>query len=158
MYWKLQTGQYLYYSYPDDQGFFFSNPQIWNNLFSWRKGWLLYTPVMIFALAGIPLLWKQNRKFFVPVLLFVVVIIYVTSSWWDWWYGGGFGIRPYIDLYGVMAIPMAAFLTWAFAIKKLYYKLAIFTLFILITARSTFFRITVLDLIMLAKSLPTRSN
>ncbi len=138
MYWKLQTGHYMYYSYPDDQGFFFSNPQIWNNLFSWRKGWLLYTPVMIFALAGIPLLWKQNRKFFLPVILFVVVIIYVTSAWWDWWYGGGFGIRPYIDIYGVLAIPLAAFLTWAFTIKKLYYKLAIFTLFILITARSTF--------------------
>jgi hypothetical protein len=137
MYWKMQTGQYLYYSYPDDQGFFFGNPQIWNNLFSWRKGWLLYTPVMIFALAGIPLLWKQNRKFFIPIVIFVAVFIYVTASWWDWWYGGGFGIRAYIDIYGILGIPMAALLTWAFA-RKFYYKLAILTLFFLITARSTF--------------------
>jgi len=137
MYWKMQTGQYLYYSYPDDQGFFFGNPQIWNNLFSWRKGWLLYTPVMIFALAGIPMLWKQNRKFFIPIVVYVIATIYVTASWWDWWYGGGFGIRAYIDVYGVLALPMAAFLTWAFG-RKLYLKIAVFTLFLLITARSTF--------------------
>jgi len=137
MYWKLMTGQLMYYSYPDDQGFFFGNPQIWNNLFSWRKGWLLYTPVMLFAIAGIPMLWKQNRKFFVPIFIYLAITIYITASWWDWWYGGGFGIRAYIDAYGILAIPMATFLTWILN-RRLYLKTALIILFFLVTVRSTF--------------------
>lgn len=137
LYWKMQTGQYLYYSYPDDQGFFFGNPQIWNSLFSWRKGWLLYTPVMIFAVTGIAVLRKNHPKLFLPVLIYTLVTIYVISSWWDWWYGGGFGLRAYIDMYGVFALPMAASLTWIIN-RKMVIKYALIFVFLLLTARSLF--------------------
>ncbi len=137
LYWKMQAGQYFYFSYPDDQGFFFGNPQILGTLFSWRKGWLLYTPVMIFAFLGLPVLWKSYRKFFFPVVIFMAVNIYVLSSWWDWWFGGGFGLRAYIDMYGLMALPMAAFLTWTIHRKRVV-KYALITVFVLVTLRSTF--------------------
>jgi hypothetical protein len=137
IYWKMQSGQYLYFSYPDDQGFFFGNPQIWNILFSWRKGWLLYTPVMIFAIFGLPVLWKSYRKFFIPVLVFLILNIYILSSWWDWWFGGGFGLRAFIDMYGVMAIPMAAFMSWGLS-RKAVLKYALIMVFLLVTARSVF--------------------
>jgi len=137
LYWKMQSGQFLYFSYPDDQGFFFGNPQIWNVLFSWRKGWLLYTPVMIFAIVGIPLMWRYHRKFFFPVLVFLVLNVYVLSSWWDWWFGGGFGLRAFIDMYGVMALPMAAFVSWGLS-RKVVWKYFLIVLFLLITFRSTF--------------------
>lgn len=135
LYWKLQTGHYFYYSYPDDQGFFFANPQIWNTLFSWRKGWLLYTPIMIFALTGIVVLRKSYPKLFIPILTFTIINIYVISSWWDWWYGGGFGLRAYIDMYGVMAIPLAAMLTWISERKRVTKYILIF-IFALTTAKS----------------------
>lgn len=140
LYWKMQTGQFLYYSYPDDQGFFFNNPQIFNSLFSWRKGWLIYTPVMIFALMGIPLLRHYHRELIVPVLTYVMLTIYVLSSWWDWWFGGGLSIRAYIDMYGVLAIPMAATLTWFFNRKRIvkYIWIAVFSL---IAARTLFHHI-----------------
>jgi len=137
LYWKMQTGQYFYYSYPDDQGFFFGNPQIIGTLFSWRKGWLLYTPVMIFAIMGIWFLWKNHRAFFLPVTIFTVFAVYVVSSWWDWWYGGSFGLRAYIDFYGVFAIPMAAFLSWVLQQKK-YARILLLAVFMLVAARSTF--------------------
>ena len=140
IYWKVQAGQFLYFSYPDDQGFFFGNPQIMDILFSWRKGWLIYTPVMIFALLGLPVLWKNYRKFFVPVLIFFIVNVYVLSSWWDWWFGGGFGIRAFIDMYGVMALPLAAFITWALS-RKAVLKYALILVFVLVTVRSTFHHI-----------------
>jgi hypothetical protein len=38
-------------------------------------------------------------------------MIYVMSSWWTWWFGGGFGGRIYIDLYGILALPLAAFIS-----------------------------------------------
>ena len=52
IYWKTVTGHYICYSYTDE-GFFFNHPRIMEGLFSWRKGWLLYTPMMAFALLGI---------------------------------------------------------------------------------------------------------
>ncbi len=136
-YWKLVAGQYLYYSYPDDTGFFFNNPQLWKNLFSWRKGWLIYTPVMIFALIGIGLLYRINKGFFYPVLIYFLISWYVISSWFDWWYGGGLGIRPYIDSYGIFAIPVAAFLTWALK-QKPALKVISFVLFFALGMQGTF--------------------
>lgn len=109
-YWKSVSGQWFFYSYKQGEGFFFDSPQIINGLFSYRKGWLVYTPVMIIALAGIALLWKNRREFFWPVLLFVVVNIYVVLSWWAWWYGGGLGQRAFIESYALLSVPLASLL------------------------------------------------
>ncbi len=62
---------------------------------------------MFFALAGIVFLRKTAPSLFLPVLVFVVINIYVVYSWWCWWYGGSFGSRPMIDIYGIMALPLA---------------------------------------------------
>ena len=69
LYWKTVTGNYLFYSYADE-GFFFLNPQILKGLFSYRNGWLIYSPVMFFALLGIPFLYRYAKDFFLPVMLF----------------------------------------------------------------------------------------
>jgi hypothetical protein len=113
IYWKSVSGQWLYYSY-NEEGFFFSNPQLINGLFSYRKGWLLYTPVMLLSLAGLPLLWKYRRGFFWPLLCFLGVKLYVVFSWWTWWYGGGFGQRPLVESYALLSIPMATLLLHAY--------------------------------------------
>jgi hypothetical protein len=109
--WKSVTGEWLYYSYGNEK-FFFNNPQILSVLFGFRKGWLIYTPVMIFALIGVGMLWKTNKKYFYPTVLFLIINIYIVSSWWCWWYGGGFGMRALIESYAILAIPLATFLTW----------------------------------------------
>jgi len=110
LYWKMQTGQLLFNSYMDQGKFYFIQPQIINGLFSFRKGWLIYTPVMIFGLAGFIWLRKRSPELFLPTLVFVIVNIYVVYSWWCWWYGGCYGSRPMIDMYGIMALPLAAFI------------------------------------------------
>lgn len=126
IYWKYVTGQYFYFSYGDER-FYFLDPQIIKGLFSYRKGWLLYTPVMVIALVGIPFLWKRQKEFFYPVLVYTVLNIYIIFSWWAWWYGGGFGQRALIDSYAILAIPFAAFISWCFE-QKIFYK--ILTLFV----------------------------
>ena len=117
IYWKTVTGHWLFFSYIGER-FYFLKPQILNGLFSFRKGWLLYTPVMIFALAGIPVLWHRRKEFFWPVLILLVLHIYFIYSWWCWWYGGSLGSRPMIDIYGPLAIAMAAFLEWTLERKR----------------------------------------
>ncbi len=120
LYWKYVSGSYLYYSYGEAGGkFFFNNPQIFNILISYKKGWLVYTPLMILALAGIFLLTKKAKGLFIPILIFTVLNIYVLSSWWCWWYGGAFGLRSFIDSYGILAIPFAAFVDFALRKKKI---------------------------------------
>ncbi len=107
LFWKYNTGQWLFYSY-GKEGFFFDHPQIWRGLVSYRKGWLLYTPLMLFGVAGLFFLRKQFKAFRLAIPLFFVINIYVIFSWWDWTYGGSFGSRPMIDSYAMMGIAMAA--------------------------------------------------
>lgn len=130
LFWKINTGHWVFYSY-GKEGFFFDKPQIWRGLFSYRKGWLIYTPVMIFALAGIFMLRKQFKAFWLPIAVFVPVNIYVVFSWWDWSYGGSFGARPMIDSYGLMAIPLAAFLFFVQQKSSLTFKILGLVLFVL---------------------------
>lgn len=107
IYWKVYSGDFLFYSY-EDQGFQFLNPFITDGLFSYRKGWLMYTPVMILALIGFWPLYKKNKSAFVPILAMTVIHAYIVFSWEIWWYGGAFGQRPMVDIYALLAFPMAA--------------------------------------------------
>jgi hypothetical protein len=109
IYWKQITGHWLYYSY-NNEGFFFSNPQIINGLFSYRKGWLINTPIMIFAFTGFAFIKEELAILRNSFLVFLILFLYVVFSWWCWWYGGSYGSRPMIDIYGMMAIGLAAFI------------------------------------------------
>ncbi|MCA6364328.1 MAG: hypothetical protein IM638_14920 [Bacteroidetes bacterium] len=125
MIWKKYIDSYVYYSYGKEH-FFFNDPQIANFLFSYRKGWLLYTPIMLFALTGILLAWKRLVEFRYFLIIFMVLNIYILSSWWDWGFGGSFGCRALIETYAVLAFSMAVFINWCFTLfsKKLVLKLA----------------------------------
>ncbi|MBN3035343.1 MAG: hypothetical protein JW861_07130 [Bacteroidales bacterium] len=112
IYWKIMSGSPFFWSYGEEARFFFGNPQIFHVLFSYRKGWLLYTPMMLFALAGIPLLWKMMRGAMIPVLIFLLFTVYLVSSWWSWWFGASFGHRAMIDTYGLLLIPFTAFIQY----------------------------------------------
>ncbi|MDP1746790.1 MAG: hypothetical protein Q8L90_14540 [Bacteroidota bacterium] len=120
IYWKISSGSYFYYSYPDEQ-FFFNDPKIMKGLFGFRKGWLIYTPMMAFALAGIFALKGISKKIRLPIVLFFIVNIYITFSWWCWWYGGSFGQRGLIESYALLAIPFASFVKYV-SEKRWYYN------------------------------------
>ncbi len=132
IYWKYLTGQWFFYSYLEEH-FYFNKPHVLLGLFSFRNGWLVYTPVMIFALVGILLLNKSNKNFSSPLLVFVSINVYVCYSWWTWWYGGSFGSRPMIDSYALMAIPMACFFELIISKSKLLSASLLTILFLLIS-------------------------
>jgi len=108
IYWKAITGSWLFNSYVGER-FYFNNQHVLEGLFSYRKGWLVYTPIMIFAFIGLVFLFKKHRKYFLSISAFLFINIIVLYSWWSWWYGGGFGSRPMIDSYGLLAVPIACF-------------------------------------------------
>ncbi|MBT3385476.1 MAG: hypothetical protein HN778_19160 [Prolixibacteraceae bacterium] len=125
------TGDLLFYSYTGEK-FFFNNPQILDGLFSYRKGWLLYTPMMIISIFGMIVLFFKKKEFSWATLIFMIISVYIIFSWWCWWYGGSFGQRPFVDFYGMLAIPFALLLTELARIKKWVYHIAVALVFVLI--------------------------
>lgn len=130
IYWKTYSGHFLYYSY-EEQGFSWLKPHLIDGIISARKGWLMYTPVMIFALIGFWTLYRKYRSFFWSCLIYFVINIYIVFSWDVWWYGGGFGARALIPSYAILLFPLAAFIAYIFEERKLYLKIGIPILFFL---------------------------
>lgn len=137
LYWKYLTGDFFYYSYRTEK-FFFANPHIIEGIFSFRKGWLVYTPVMIFALLGIFFMFIRKVKFSFALLLITISFIYVALSWWCWWYGGSFGMRAFIDMYGLLAIPLAFTINYFYSLKYRIIKILFFKILIFFTFLNIF--------------------
>ena len=138
IYWKEMTGHWLYFSYGSDERFFFGDPAIIKGLFSWRKGLFIYTPLLIFAFAGIISLWMKRSPHALPVTLFVPLNIYIILSWWCWWYGGGFGQRAFIDSYALMAVSAAALLACAFSSGTKWLRTGIITAYLILMSLGIF--------------------
>lgn len=108
LYWKHFTGHYFFNSYVGES-FYFGNPHLAEGLFGFRKGWLLYSPIMIFSLIGMVILFKTKREFSFPVTILFLIYTYVILSWWCWWYGGAYGLRAMIDIYPFLIFGFAVF-------------------------------------------------
>ena len=78
LYWKATTGQFLYYTY-DDQGFEWGNPHIGEILVSFRKGWLLYTPLAGLALLGFFFLHRRAQAITLALLTFFLLNFYIIA-------------------------------------------------------------------------------
>jgi len=136
LYWKAVTGDFLFYSY-SEEGFFFTDPQLLNALFSFRKGWLLYTPIMGFALLGFVFMIKKKEKMTWSLIAPVFIYFYVASCWWDWWFGGSFGYRTMIDVMPLLAVGLAYFIQELLTLKKIM-KSSLLTLMFLILGFNLF--------------------
>lgn len=113
IFWKTASGRFLFFSYGSTEQFYWNDPQLLNLLLSFRKGWLVYTPLMLFSLSGFVVLYARNKKLFYALLVYFVLNVYVASCWWDWAYGGSFGMRALVHVYAVLIIPFAYFIQWA---------------------------------------------
>jgi hypothetical protein len=113
-YWKVYSGQWFIFTYGAGERFFFNDPQVFNFLFSFRKGWFIYTPIMVFSVIGIIFLRRTARELFYFMTLIFILNVYVLSSWWDWSFGGSFGCRALIQHYAFFALSLASFITVSF--------------------------------------------
>ncbi len=123
IYWKYVSGHWFVYSY-GEQGFSFLHPHFVDVFFSYRKGWLVYTPLMVLALAGFAIAdWGfrisdsgpgksaiRNPKS--AIVAFFLLNTWVVCAWDIWWYGGAFGQRAMVQSYPLLAFPLAAFLVF----------------------------------------------
>ena len=121
IYWKIYSGNFIYYSYVNPgEGFEFLSPYIFKVLFSFRKGWFIYTPVMMFAVAGFWVLYKYNKKIFYSLFIFFALNLYIVSSWSCWWYAQSMSQRALVQSYAVMGIPLGYFIRWVMGKQKIW--------------------------------------
>lgn len=108
IYFKAFTGKFFFNNYGNNpgEGMEFFNPYITDVLFSFRKGWLVYTPLMIFALVGFIPMYIKMRVQFYAVLLFFLVSFYFIASWSCWWYADCFSQRALIPMYVFLSLPL----------------------------------------------------
>lgn len=139
LYWKWITGKYLYMSYNNPgEGFEFAHPYIMQVLFSFRKGWYVYTPLMIFATFGFYYLYKLKKDIFWGLFIYFIFNIYIVSSWSCWWYADSFGQRALVQSVAVMALPFGFFLQRISSLRA--YKLVFFVLMFVFFVFLNFFQ------------------
>jgi hypothetical protein len=127
-YWKYVTGHWIHFSY-EEEGFNFSHPHLWDGLFSYKKGWFVYTPLAFFAVLGLIPLYLKNKRLSLLFAAYIFINLWIVFSWHEWWYGGSFGMRALIETLPVCAIPLGAFIQWVLGRKKIVFKIAMLTAF-----------------------------
>jgi len=104
--YHLQVGKWWVWAYANE-GFNFKKSHLFELIFSFRKGWFIYTPLVLISVVSGLVIWRKNIallfSFFIPLL----VILFVASSWHDWAYGAGFGCRPMAEFTSFALIPLA---------------------------------------------------
>ncbi len=127
IYWKVTSGHILYYNYGGGggEGMDFLTPHIFKVLFSFRKGWLIYTPVILFAFIGFADLYRVNKPILYAVLIYCIFNVYLVSCWSTWWYAACYGQRALIPSYPVLAIPLGYFIL-SLKSYKVYHKWPIY--------------------------------
>lgn len=109
--WELQTGYKIFYGYKGE-GFVWDSPSVASLLWSYRKGWFVYTPVALTVVVGLLFMFFRRDYYrLATFLIFFSVLVYMLASWWSWWYGDGFGMRPLVDFYPILVVPVVLWLT-----------------------------------------------
>jgi hypothetical protein len=79
------------------------------------RGLLVYSPFMIFALAGATQAWR--RKEFAalrPLPLAILALWMIASCYFKWWGGWCFGYRPIVDTMPLLAVLLVPVINWLF--------------------------------------------
>ena len=107
MYWKVLTGNYIFYSYGNEGFIYWNRPKLFQVLFSPQNGWLVYSPIVGTALLGLVVMLKNRISGTLLPVTILSLATYVFGSWWAWWFGGAYGHRCYVDFLPILAIPAA---------------------------------------------------
>ena len=119
MYWKYVSGEWIVYSY-EEQGFSWLKPHLWEGIFSYKSGWLTYSPIFILLIPGLYALRQMYPNIMISTSVFLLIFIYITFAWDIWWYGGSLGQRAMVQAYPIMALPISAAIEISLRKKSLY--------------------------------------
>lgn len=132
LYWKLVGGSWLLLNLHVEE-IILVDPHLSDFLWSYKKGWLTYTPLFLLLVPGFFLLWRHNKRLFTALFPITILMIWVFASWECWYYASSFGSRVMVDLYPLLIIPVGYVLDSLWKMRKwkgvlLVFLVATFTL------------------------------
>jgi hypothetical protein len=87
-------------------------------LLSPERGLLLWSPLVLLAVAGLFILGRRERDLAVVLGLMVLLQVLMNASLYDWGGGWAFGMRRMTELYPVWVIGLATLVHAAFSLEK----------------------------------------
>lgn len=103
LYWQIVGGEpFITNLHTED--LVLSDPNLIDFLFSYRKGWLLYTPLFLLLIPGFILMYRRAHAYFAAIFLAGIFYLYVMSSWECWWYASSFSSRVMVDIYPLLLV------------------------------------------------------
>ena len=102
-YWKFMSGSWFVVNLHSET-LNLLRPYTVDFLFSYKKGWLLYSPLLLFSFLGLYFLFRKDKWMARAFALFIALNIWVLSSWDCWWYASSFGSRVMVDSYVIFAV------------------------------------------------------
>lgn len=138
IYWYKLTGSFIYNSYWNQQSFDITESHLIKILFSFRKGWFVYSPLIVFAFWGFYFLWKKKTcQSKLAVFVFIGLNIFLISHVPIWWNAGSFGQRFMVQSYALLAIPLGAFVHYILE-KRLVVKILLGFVWVLFLSLNLF--------------------
>ena len=105
--------------------FLWTQPAILQTLFSMRQGLMSWTPIVLFAAAGLPWLVRRDRLLAWTAGVTLLLALYVNAAAVPWWAGAGFGGRRFVSYLPFLVVGLSALLaTPALASRPTFVRLA----------------------------------
>ena len=90
--------------------FRWAQPEIVQTLFSTRQGLISWTPIVLFAVVGLPWLFRRDRLLAWIASVTLLLALYVNAAAVPWWAGAGFGGRRFVSYLPFLVLGLSAFL------------------------------------------------
>jgi hypothetical protein len=104
---------------PQGSGFMrWTRPAMFSVLFSLKRGLFAWTPALLPAVAGLPLVIKRDRLAGWSFVIVLAISVYVNAAVQDWWAGEAFGARRFIGDGVFFAFGLSALMTLPQAVRR----------------------------------------
>jgi hypothetical protein len=110
LYYKKYGGEYLLNIYSEaGASFDYFRPKFAHVLFSFRKGWFIYSPLSLLGIAGLIMTYKKYKEYFWPAVIYLFLLTYLVAAFNSL---VSYGWRAFIESYAVLIIPTGFFIQY----------------------------------------------
>lgn len=122
IYWKYLSGHWIHFSYRNEGFHNLFRPALPEVLFSPVNGLFIYTPLVLFMLAGVVIMYIKKIPGRWSILTIFLMVTMICASWSMWYFGCSYGQRSYIEYYTLLALPLGYFLAWLHTCRSMLIK------------------------------------
>jgi hypothetical protein len=117
--WSVLYGRPL--ALPQGPAFMrWTEPALINVLLSDNHGLFSWTPIVLVAVLGVPLIARRDRNLAIGLGVFLLLSWYVNAAVVDWWAGEAFGARRFVSCAPVFVLGLAAVIDrWSPSLRAL---------------------------------------